>query len=987
MGPPMKSSKQNLFDSSSDAGMNNLWVGNLGADVTDADLRNLFEKHGAVDSVTCYPSRSYAFVNMRRAEDARKAKDSLQGLVLRGTSLKIDFAKPVCIASLGEDMMTVRNGWLIDLIHRVELMEDILVAQDPLELSQAKPCKSLWVSGISINTSREDLEAEFSKFGAIEDFKFLRDKNTAYIDYARLEDASRALKMMHGKKRGGSVIRVDYLRSQPKRDQGPDFRDAKEGQHFRNVVPLDSPWLPPDAVNNYSDPSYFGTPRQQHNLPLEGRKGDGEQPSNVLVVSYPPVVHIDEQMLHNAMILFGEIDNIRSFPSRHYSLVEFRSVEEAQLAKDGLQGRLFNDPRILIMFSTSEHAPTKDLTPRAPPYGGPDVFNGPRPHAIFNELPTQAPQLDVYGHPILVPNSMHGRAPPYGGPDVSIRPFGPPDGFDPLLQGPEFPNSINPMGVPNWRRSSPTPGMLSSTSSASGINPPPPTRPSPGAWDVFDASQLHREPKRLRTDGNVPLRDMKDADPQVKGVGRLDTRFTARGTDVGPLSSDYIWRGVIAKGGTPVCHARCVPIRDWIGYEIPEVVNCSARTGLDMLAKHYTDAVGFDIVFFLPDSEEDFASYTEFVRYLGDRNRAGVAKFDDGTTLFLVPPSEFLSKVLNVSGPERLYGVVLKFPQHASGSTSAGLLSNQHQYIDKQQVPSQNEYKNLLPTGEKVLQIDYSGPPHDDSKAHPKSPAPPSLPQTGLSLTPELIATLASLAKGKFNNNQQPSATPPVGSVLTSAAPNEKPIRGWEYEPEPSNLSGNFSQPENTFYPQPQIPPQHQSYQSNMVNDHHSGNYPVQDLAFSFPQRERVPAMMSSTSQSGHFGVPMLANNQQYLPNFPQDVHGGYAFEQKTDVPSGLQPGNNPGLSQVYGGNAYQPQSMVAAPPENSNLQLPEQMQQLQSALYAATQQPSDFDADKNERYQSTLQFATNLLLQIHQQQPGTQSGQGGGSHQGGSLR
>ncbi|KAF5778946.1 hypothetical protein HanXRQr2_Chr12g0553581 [Helianthus annuus] len=46
-------------------------------------------------------------------------------------------------------------------------------------------------------------------------------------------------------------------------------------------------------------------------------------------------------------------------------------------------------------------------------------------------------------------------------------------------------------------------------------------------------------------------------------------------------------------------------------------------------------------------------------------------------------------------------------------------------------------------------------------------------------------------------------------------------------------------------------------------------------------------------------------------------------------------------------------------------MQLREQMQQLQSALYVAGQPPSDFDADKNERHQSTLQFATNLLLQM----------------------
>ncbi|CAH1429431.1 unnamed protein product [Lactuca virosa] len=812
MGPPVRPNKQsfgtanaigkqNLFESSSDAMFNNLWVGNLAADVTDSNLRNLFEKHGAVDSVTCYPSRSYAFVNMKRPEDAKRAKESLQGFVLRGSALKIDFAKP------------------------------------------AKPCKSLWVSGISSSTTKEDLEEEFSKFGKFEDFKFLRDKNTAYIDYSRLEDASKALKMMHGKKRGGSVIRVDYLRSQPKRDQGPDFRDAKEGQHFRSMVPHDSPWFPPDSVKNYPDSSYYGPKRQQHNiLGMEGRKGDGEQASNVLVISYPPIVHIDEQMLHNAMILFGEIDDITSFPSRHHYLVEFRSIEEAQLAKDGLQGRLFNDPRISITFATNDQTPNKDIP-------------GFHPHGIFNEPPP--PHLDAY---VLMPNR------PY----VGGGPFVPPDTFDP----PEFPMSMNmnPMGVgvPNWRRSSPNPS------------------PGPGTWDVFDGTHLHREPKRLRTEGNIPLRDMNDQDPYGGGGGRHASH----------PGCDYIWRGVIAKGGTPVCHARCVPIRDWIGYEIPEVVNCSARTGLDMLAKHYTDAIGFDIVFFLPDSEEDFASYTEFVRYLGDRNRAGVAKFDDGTTLFLVPPSDFLSNVLNVSGPERLYGVILKFPQPPPP-----------QYIDKQQIPPQNDYNVNMPGGgEKLLQIDYSGVPlpHEDLK----SPAPPPQPQPQplsrstpprLSLTPELIATLASLAKGKFNGGQQqPSAT--SASASASASASERP---WEYEPEPS---GRLMQ---QAHAQPQVPP----------------GYGGQDVNFTMPQ-----------GQSGQFAVP---SQQQYVPNFP------YGFEQKPDALSqvyggggnvyqpqsmgGEQKTDGPLGSQIYGGNVYQPQNMGGG--ENSGggggVQLPEQMQQL----------------------------------------------------------
>lgn len=82
---------------------------------------------------------------------------------------------------------------------------------------QAKPCKSLWVSGISTSFSKEDIENEFSKFGKIEDFKFQWDKNVAIIDYFRLEDAIKALKAMHGKYKGDTMLRVDYSRSQSRK--------------------------------------------------------------------------------------------------------------------------------------------------------------------------------------------------------------------------------------------------------------------------------------------------------------------------------------------------------------------------------------------------------------------------------------------------------------------------------------------------------------------------------------------------------------------------------------------------------------------------------------------------------------------------------------------------------------------------------------------------------------------------------------------------
>lgn len=675
----------------SNSSSSNLFVGGLPPDVTESELRKLFSEYGVVESVTCYANRNYGFVNMNSNDDAIRSKDSLNGFLLRAHKLTIQFAKP------------------------------------------SKPCKCLWVTGISKYVAKEALRDEFSKFGEIEEFKFQWDKNAAIVDYFRLEDATKALEAMNGKKKRGTTMHVDYLRSQSRKAA----------------------------------------------LPSEGQTEDEQQPSNILCISYPPVVHMDEQKLHNAMILFGEIEKITSFPSKLCSYVEFRSMEEANLAKERLQGKLFSDPRILITFSPND--PTANQT------GG---------------LPYQAP---------LVPNSFNGRAIPHGvgGPHTSILPFAHQGGFD--------------------------------------------------------ASQIQREPKRLRTEGTMAYGEMNDrvllanqisrGVPQVTGLVPSNTRFTNTSPDImGSPTPDpgYIWRGIIAKGGNRICHARCVPVGDWIGYELPDIVNCSARTGLDMLEKHYADAIGFDIVYFLPDSEEDFASYTEFLRYMGDRNRAGVAKFDNGTTLFLVPPSDFLGRVLKVAGPPRLYGVVLKFPQHASEPTSGPKIS-QPQYTNKLQAPPTS---NPLPM--------YYAPPATETSAIPAAD----------SLTPELLATLASLAKAN-SNGQQLSGNTAARPPLTSVAADERKFQG---------------------------------------------------LPFNMPHLEALTSLTTSsfrTSESVQSALPVQAS-QPYQP----DLHAVNGVISS---------------SQVRGTNVSEPQGMVPG------------------------QQSSEFDAEKNERYQSTLKFAASLLLQIQQ--------------------
>lgn len=193
-----------------------------------------------------------------------------------------------------------------------------------------------------------------------------------------------------------------------------------------------------------------------------------------------------------------------------------------------------------------------------------------------------------------------------------------------------------------------------------------------------------------------------------------------------------------------------------------------------MLAKHYRDASGFDIVFFLPDSEDDFVSYTEFLRYLGSKSRAGVVKVDGGTTLFLVPPSDFLRNVLQVDGPERLYGVVLHIPQMSAAAPASAptpavqrpqLTAPESQpFYDEREIPLQRRYSMITPSNNHHRDADHRGSLREDSLhqlgqilARPRvdegqvvQPNLAGIPtnaglQVQPSLQPDMIATLAKL--------------------------------------------------------------------------------------------------------------------------------------------------------------------------------------------------------------------------------------------------
>jgi RNA recognition motif-containing protein len=80
--------------------MKNIYVGNLPHSTTEAELRNIFEVHGAVEKVSLATdrntgrSRGFAFVEMTNAGEADTAITALNGTELGGRTLNINEARP-----------------------------------------------------------------------------------------------------------------------------------------------------------------------------------------------------------------------------------------------------------------------------------------------------------------------------------------------------------------------------------------------------------------------------------------------------------------------------------------------------------------------------------------------------------------------------------------------------------------------------------------------------------------------------------------------------------------------------------------------------------------------------------------------------------------------------------------------------------------------------------------------------------------------------
>lgn len=73
---------------------NKLYVGNLKYSATIEDLAGLFKEYGDVKEVKIIEGKGFGFVELSTPEEAREAKEELNGTEFMGRTLRVNDAHP-----------------------------------------------------------------------------------------------------------------------------------------------------------------------------------------------------------------------------------------------------------------------------------------------------------------------------------------------------------------------------------------------------------------------------------------------------------------------------------------------------------------------------------------------------------------------------------------------------------------------------------------------------------------------------------------------------------------------------------------------------------------------------------------------------------------------------------------------------------------------------------------------------------------------------
>ncbi|ORX45570.1 hypothetical protein BCR36DRAFT_372623 [Piromyces finnis] len=160
-----------------------LYVEYLDHSLSTKDLKPYFTKFGEIESLKLDSDKDVAFVKYKNPKDASKAKNEMNGKMIKTSEIQITFYS-----------------------HSPESVDETVTIV-------STPTRSLWISNIPASLSLIELKKKFSKFGSIETTRLLPQKTSGSITFENLDEAVKAFKKMNGLEINGSVLKVSYIKA------------------------------------------------------------------------------------------------------------------------------------------------------------------------------------------------------------------------------------------------------------------------------------------------------------------------------------------------------------------------------------------------------------------------------------------------------------------------------------------------------------------------------------------------------------------------------------------------------------------------------------------------------------------------------------------------------------------------------------------------------------------------------------------------------
>ncbi|XP_030525297.2 polyadenylate-binding protein 6-like isoform X2 [Rhodamnia argentea] len=164
----------------------NLYVKNLGDNITEDHLQDKFSEYGKVSNVVIMKdidgkSRGFGFVNFESPQAAKKAVEALNGIIMGSKILFVGRAQKKAEREqlLKDAHQVVCSGWI-----------------------QKNAC-NLYVKNLDLSIDNSKLQECFSSFGTITSAKVMREDNGlskgfGFVCFSNCEEAKRALKALNG---------------------------------------------------------------------------------------------------------------------------------------------------------------------------------------------------------------------------------------------------------------------------------------------------------------------------------------------------------------------------------------------------------------------------------------------------------------------------------------------------------------------------------------------------------------------------------------------------------------------------------------------------------------------------------------------------------------------------------------------------------------------------------------------------------------------